>query len=82
MGNHLLLFFAHFLVNSIANKAIQAFALAGSKFLNQFSLALGYNNIDPVIGLFVIPGSGFLLRFIVFGIFIHKYHPYILMLLY
>ena len=62
-------FFVYLRVNGIVDKAVQTFALTGGKILDHLALALFNDHIDAVIGLFVIPCGGFLLRVIIFGVF-------------
>lgn len=59
----------HFCLNGIQNEAVQAFALIGGKIFDDLTLALFDDDIDAVVGLFVISGGGFLLGVIIFWMF-------------
>ena len=51
----------HLKVYGINDEAIQAFSLAFCKVSDYLTSSLWYHQIDPVIGFFVVPGSGLLL---------------------
>ena len=55
----------HFRFDQVADKAVQAFALTGGKVFDDLPLALLDDDVDAVIGLFVISGSCFSLGIVI-----------------
>ena len=64
-------FFIHLVFDGVADKTVQTFALAGGKVLDDLPLAFLDDNIDTVIGLFVVSCGRFLLGVIILRM-VHK----------
>lgn len=61
----------HLEFDGVANKPIQALSLAGGEVFDDLPLAFFDDDIDPVVGLFVVPSGSLLLGVVIFGMF-HK----------
>ena len=59
------------MLDGFANEFIQTLSLGGGEILDDLPLAFFDDDIDAVVGLFIISGGGFLLRVVILWMF-HK----------